>query len=1515
MLNRSRVRRLASTFAGILYSLALISASGSAQALPGDQNKAPEVCQGIAGAAYVANALAAVLVPTPFDLAPSIGAYGSNWALRLCPPQIVAPTDVKLAADETTATSNDAEIAEPLMFDPNCYATVLQNTTKEGYNNFLGVPVRMSNWGRLGTPDVYHFNTSVDVRILGSRVPDDPSTPGDESLSDDLQTLRGTDDSEYLRIPVGYNRLAYRADTLVSILDFPLIYIPKAPSGGKPQQELVKKTPGLRQAFISGFKAFAGASSEVVTEEAAFFVLDNIIDLNFRHSQFDVIDDIYNQDSQQVWVYDVIPPVISTRTDTQALPEFVSAVLSYDAARDVYYLEAIHPGGIKAGTGLGFLERLLETHDHCNREVRLTNDRGGDASFWATGSSVAVNWTASDPGPRDSNGGVNSDSLIHNVEIRDSYPPVLIPPPSQVIELPSGQSNATVELGAPRVYDLADLTPEVEHDAASNQFQLGLTEVTWTASDGFNESEAVQLINLKAEGSNSVPIADPQTVDTESFVETEIILSGSDADYHPSVDRYDPLTFEIVAEPQNGFFKAPLLPFFIEDYRLEAGALRFADQPWQQDPSQYCRDQGGSFGPGEPNRWEMGYPYNAEWTAVDDDGNTLVYDRGRFGCTGGSSGDTFSGPRFAIFDKDQNFVRSTLAPGSGNRVEDIFWDFNTGFIYATVTDTQGPDFVHVYDTDLVNVISYRMQDGPTGTTISQPRFTVVDKHGVMYVGNHSVIKAYRQTTDRSASDAGDVFLGDVVAGQLGGLIEDMQSIAVDSDSNVYASSARRIYKIGAAEIDNFGNFQPGEFVGWAGFCSANLTSEYACDSPNQRSIGFSCTDDLCAASEYYGGEPGQFREAKGIAVDPNDVLYVSDWGNSRVQRFTSDGVFSGEAKSQGVGYGFILGDFGRPDDIEVNSNNFYILNRDARLLHIFETTPITPIDDATASVVYRSNNNYVGADSFRFSVTDGLDSAEANVSINVSRSFRPPEIPVAGRDLVLDPTLEDQAVPIVLPATDPDGDLDTLSIVLVRPPEHGELSFNGIVATYVPDQDYNGPDSFSYQVSDGRDTSLETGEVTLSIEPVEDVPTIEVAEDGTAAVGFSYLHRIDVYDPDADEILKITIDWGDGLTTEDGHFEIDGEPVPAADAMNADGTIRDDIETTGPILGMDTTGRGIMLADHVYTRAGMYAVESCVYDKADLDDATQLKTLTGASTQACATTLVEVVDAPVLAIDVEEPEDPVSPGGSVAFTVTLTNLEYELESDDPRYSELPTQGMPIVGLALTGEATPHFVIDLVNAADGLCNASGDSAFDCGIADLPYGTSSTVAIDGTLGALAPGRGVEGVALQAEWLGLQDPYRGAAKVEVASDGLAPVLATLSPGIGEPEGFEEVTLDGSNFEVGARVMFGSRFASRVNVVDSSKLTLVTPAQPAGTVDVTVINPSDEQVSLSDAWVYRAPEPPTGGGGNGGGGNGGGNTGGGGGSGGGGGAFGPLALALIIIARLAGSAVSRRPRRRRRT
>jgi Tol biopolymer transport system component len=76
--------------------------------------------------------------------------------------------------------------------------------------------------------------------------------------------------------------------------------------------------------------------------------------------------------------------------------------------------------------------------------------------------------------------------------------------------------------------------------------------------------------------------------------------------------------------------------------------------------------------------------------------------------------------------------------------------------------------------------------------------------------------------------------------------------------------------------------------------------------------------------------------------------------------------------------------------------------------------------------------------------------------------------------------------------------------VVQRQPQHGTLSGTPPTVTYTPPANYNGPDSFTYTVSDGVVTSA-PATVTLSIAPVNDAPVaidsaVTTAEDTPVAI-------------------------------------------------------------------------------------------------------------------------------------------------------------------------------------------------------------------------------------------------------------------------------------------------------------------------------------------------------------------------------------------------------------------------------
>lgn len=138
---------------------------------------------------------------------------------------------------------------------------------------------------------------------------------------------------------------------------------------------------------------------------------------------------------------------------------------------------------------------------------------------------------------------------------------------------------------------------------------------------------------------------------------------------------------------------------------------------------------------------------------------------------------------------------------------------------------------------------------------------------------------------------------------------------------------------------------------------------------------------------------------------------------------------------------------------------------------------------------YTGTNGYLGPDSFDYIVEDvnGNISNTGTVSITVSTTN---QFPVADSGSFIVP--EDTLLVNTLSGSDPD--LTPVIFVLDTDVTHGTLVLSNTGEfTYISDSNYNGPDSFTYHVSDGVLSST-SQTIALDVTAVNDLP---VANDDT----------------------------------------------------------------------------------------------------------------------------------------------------------------------------------------------------------------------------------------------------------------------------------------------------------------------------------------------------------------------------------------------------------------------------------
>ena len=153
--------------------------------------------------------------------------------------------------------------------------------------------------------------------------------------------------------------------------------------------------------------------------------------------------------------------------------------------------------------------------------------------------------------------------------------------------------------------------------------------------------------------------------------------------------------------------------------------------------------------------------------------------------------------------------------------------------------------------------------------------------------------------------------------------------------------------------------------------------------------------------------------------------------------------------------------------------------------------------NANGSFDYVPNAGYVGTDTFRYRITDGAQSAEADVTITVIN-----QTPVAVNDkygATVEQTLTVNAAAGVL-FNDADADLDAIQAVLVSGTSHGTLSLNSDGSfSYTPAAGFIGVDEFRYKAKDPLNLNSFVATVSISTALVAGNDEYSVSHDRTLA--------------------------------------------------------------------------------------------------------------------------------------------------------------------------------------------------------------------------------------------------------------------------------------------------------------------------------------------------------------------------------------------------------------------------------
>lgn len=177
------------------------------------------------------------------------------------------------------------------------------------------------------------------------------------------------------------------------------------------------------------------------------------------------------------------------------------------------------------------------------------------------------------------------------------------------------------------------------------------------------------------------------------------------------------------------------------------------------------------------------------------------------------------------------------------------------------------------------------------------------------------------------------------SGSSNGQFTKIQGVAVDSLGNVYV-------------VDSFSNNRIQKFTSlgayttqWAatdpmGVAVDSNGNVYVTEWTNHVIKKYSGTGTLLTqwgglGVSYTGGSPGLFQDPDAIAIDSSDNVYVTDWGNGRVQKFTSGGAYSTQWGLPGSGNA----QFNGPAGIAVDgAGNVFVADSGNQRIQKFSST-------------------------------------------------------------------------------------------------------------------------------------------------------------------------------------------------------------------------------------------------------------------------------------------------------------------------------------------------------------------------------------------------------------------------------------------------------------------------------------------------------------------------------------------------------------------------------------------------
>ncbi|MEK9877600.1 MAG: Ig-like domain-containing protein, partial [Betaproteobacteria bacterium] len=124
-----------------------------------------------------------------------------------------------------------------------------------------------------------------------------------------------------------------------------------------------------------------------------------------------------------------------------------------------------------------------------------------------------------------------------------------------------------------------------------------------------------------------------------------------------------------------------------------------------------------------------------------------------------------------------------------------------------------------------------------------------------------------------------------------------------------------------------------------------------------------------------------------------------------------------------------------------------------------------------------------------------------------------------------------------------------IGLSITSDPSHGSLSVTGGTVTYQPDPNYNGSDSFTYQITQG--TKVSNATVNITINPINDAPELNFSSSFSVNENSTLVGVMSANDVDGDQLeVSLSGTNADLFTIDSNTFELNFKEAPDYESGN-----------------------------------------------------------------------------------------------------------------------------------------------------------------------------------------------------------------------------------------------------------------------------------------------------------------------------------------------------------------------------